>query len=169
MQIRDLPSTSTVESTDYLVKEQSDGMTQKIAVGDFVVNDLTIDDATGNKPAGQHEVYQLNTYTRDIAGLQSGANYISSIICAGYNTGSGNYVDVFVPVNTNNKTVTSVTAGSTSVIFDANGRNTFTSAPTIAIVETTKFGIRIDITYESTKTQNIPANAYLLGVTINCT
>ena len=42
MQIRDLPSTSTVESTDYLVKEQSDGTTQKIAVGDFVVNDPTI-------------------------------------------------------------------------------------------------------------------------------
>lgn len=41
MQIRDLPSTSTVESTDYLVKEQSDGTTQKIAVGDFVVNNLT--------------------------------------------------------------------------------------------------------------------------------
>lgn len=41
MQIKDLPSTSTVESTDYLVKEQSDGTTQKIAVRDFVVNDLT--------------------------------------------------------------------------------------------------------------------------------
>jgi hypothetical protein len=44
MQIRDLPSTSTVESTDYLVKEQSDGTTQKIAVGDFVVNNLTSGD-----------------------------------------------------------------------------------------------------------------------------
>lgn len=139
-----------------------------LGTGD-VVNDLTIDDTTGNKPAGQHEVYQLNAYTKDIAGLQSGSNYISSIICAGFNTGSGNYVSVFIPVNTNNKTVSSVTASSTSAIFDVNGRSLFTSAPTITIEDTIKSGIRIEISYESARTPNIPANAYLVGVRINCT
>ena len=43
MQIKDLPSTSTVNSTDLLVKEQSNGTTEKIAIGDFVVNNLTRD------------------------------------------------------------------------------------------------------------------------------
>ena len=41
MQIKDLPSTSTVQSTDFLVKEQANGTTEKIAIGDFVVNNLS--------------------------------------------------------------------------------------------------------------------------------
>lgn len=135
-----------------------------------VVNNLTIDDTTGHKPAGHHEVYQLNTYTKGIAGLQSGANHLGNIMCAGYNTGSGNYISVFIPVNTNGMTVSSVTASSSeSAIFDGTGRQLFTSALTINILETTQFGIRIEIRYESTKTPNIIANAYLAGLTINCT
>ena len=43
MQIKDLPSTSTVNSTDLLVKEQSDGTTEKIAISDFVVDNLSRD------------------------------------------------------------------------------------------------------------------------------
>lgn len=140
---------------------------QAVAKAD-VVNNLTIDDDTGTKPAGQHEVYQLNAYTRNI-GLQSGANYMGNIICAGYNTGSGNYVDVFVPVNTNNRTVLSATVSAESAIFDDTGRQIFTSAPTISILETTKFGIRLEIVYESTKTPYVPASAYLISLNINCT
>lgn len=38
MQINQLPSTSTVNSTDLLVKEQANGTTQKIAISDFLTN-----------------------------------------------------------------------------------------------------------------------------------
>ena len=48
MQINQLPSTSTVNSTDLLVKEQANGTTQKIAISDFVVNTLTSTET--NKP-----------------------------------------------------------------------------------------------------------------------
>ena len=41
MQIKDLPSTSPVTSTDVLAKETSGGTTNKIAISDFVVNNLT--------------------------------------------------------------------------------------------------------------------------------
>ena len=70
MQIRDLPSTSTVESTDYLVKEQSDGTTQKIAVGDFVVNDLT--STATDKPGSANMLRVLN----DKFSTQINSNYL---------------------------------------------------------------------------------------------
>ena len=63
MQIRDLQSTSTVESTDYLVKEQSDGTTQKIAVGDFVVNDPT--STATDKPGSANMIKTLNDKLTD--------------------------------------------------------------------------------------------------------
>ena len=73
MQIRDLQSTSTVESTDYLVKEQSDGTTQKIAVGDFVVNNLT--NTATNKPASANLV---NGITSGSFSLPSGYSVIGN-------------------------------------------------------------------------------------------
>ena len=41
MQIKDLPSTSSVASTDVLAKETSGGTTNKVAISDFVINNLT--------------------------------------------------------------------------------------------------------------------------------
>ena len=64
MQINQLPSTSTVNSTDLLVKEQSDGTTEKIAISDFIVNNIS----NGNtNPVSSGGVYDVamdgKTYT----------------------------------------------------------------------------------------------------------
>ena len=75
MQIRDLPSTSTVESTDYLVKEQSDGTTQKIAVGDFVVNDLT--STATDKPGSANMIKTLATWTEVTLGMPSSGTLVN--------------------------------------------------------------------------------------------
>lgn len=40
MQISELPASSTLLTTDVLVKETSAGVTQKIAVGNIIENDL---------------------------------------------------------------------------------------------------------------------------------
>ena len=53
MQINQLPSTSTVNSTDLLVKEQANGTTEKIAISDFVVNNLTSTSTTAPLSAAQ--------------------------------------------------------------------------------------------------------------------
>ena len=83
MQIRDLQSTSTVESTDYLVKEQSDGMTQKITVGDFVVNDLT--STLTDKPLSAAQGKALNEKIRVITNSHLNTN--------AYNAGSNGWED----------------------------------------------------------------------------
>ena len=55
MQIKDLPSTSTVQSTDLLVKEQANGTTEKIAIGNFVVNNLI---SGSTNPVSSGAVYE---------------------------------------------------------------------------------------------------------------
>ena len=56
MQIKDLPSTSTVNSTDVLAKETSGGTTNKLAISDFVVNNLTSTSTTQPLSAAQGKV-----------------------------------------------------------------------------------------------------------------
>lgn len=103
-----------------------------------------------------------------IEGLKQGANYVGNIFCAGYNTGSGNYVDVFVPINTNGRTILSASASEGSIAFIPSGKIDFPNPPTISILEYTNFGIRLEIAYPSTQNSNTPATMYLLGLTVNC-
>ena len=56
MQIKDLPSTSAVNSTDVLAKETNGGTTNKIAISDFVVNNLTSTSTTKPLSAKQGKV-----------------------------------------------------------------------------------------------------------------
>ena len=82
-QIKDLPSTSTVNSTDVLAKETSTGTTNKIAISDFVINNLTSTSTTQALSAAQGKVlndgkaeytaatftaklYDLDTFKKDI-------------------------------------------------------------------------------------------------------
>lgn len=81
MQIKDLPSTSTVNSTDVLAKETSGGTTNKIAVSDFVINNLTSTSTT--KPLSAAQGKALN----DMVIVQS---YVSGVDPDNYTT-QGNY------------------------------------------------------------------------------
>lgn len=80
MQIKDLPSSGSLVATDVLAKDASGGTTEKINGSDLassiktlgsllgtsdVVNNLSTNDTTGTKPAGQQEVYQLNNLTKN--------------------------------------------------------------------------------------------------------
>lgn len=103
-----------------------------------------------------------------IEGLKTGVNYIGNIFCAGYNTGSGNYIDVFVPINTNGRTVLSASALEGSIAFNPSGKVDFSVPPTISVLEYTNFGIRLEIAYPSTQNSNISATMYLLGLTVTC-
>ena len=82
MQIRDLQSTSTVESTDYLVKEQSDGMTHKQECNGahaFLTSTLT------DKPLSAAQGKALNEKIRVITNSHLNTN--------AYNAGSNGWED----------------------------------------------------------------------------
>ena len=55
----------TMGEAEYQVLADVYSTSQAVAKAD-IVNDLTTDDATGEKPAGQHEVYQLNNLTKNM-------------------------------------------------------------------------------------------------------
>lgn len=82
MQINQLPSTSTVNSTDILVKETSGGTTEKIAIVDFVVNGFTSTDP--NKVASAPTVKELydkiatvNSYDTLVNGIALTTSYVT--------------------------------------------------------------------------------------------
>ena len=100
--------------------------------------------------------------------LVSGENNIGNIICAGYNTGSGSYVDAFIPINTNGKTITAVTATADTVVFTPSGRVSFSNVPAISVKSVFRNGVLIEITYPSTQTSNVCASVYLINTKITC-
>ena len=71
MQINQLPSTSTVNSTDVLVKETSGGMTEKIAIGNFVVNNLTSTATDKPLSAAQGKALNDNLATKPTKEMKS--------------------------------------------------------------------------------------------------
>lgn len=103
-----------------------------------------------------------------INALVSGENSIGNIICAGYNTGSGNYVSAFIPINTNGKTITAVTATADTVVFTPSGRVPFSNAPVISVTSVFRNGVLVEITYPSTQTANVCASVYLINTKITC-
>ena len=117
---------------------------------------------------GYHDGAWTSWQELALNGLQSGTNNIGGVICAGYNTGSGNYVDFFIPIATNGKTVTSITASSSTSIFLPSKRIDLSSTPTITVQETVKNGIRAEIQYATTQTSNVCATLYLVNVNIVC-
>ena len=79
--------------------------------------------------------------------LKSGTNNIGNIIVPGYNTGSGNYIDCFVPCSTGGKTVSSASASSSTLVYLPTKRISFSSAPTITVLETNAYGVRLELAY----------------------
>ena len=100
--------------------------------------------------------------------LKSGTNNIGNIIVPGYNTGSGNYIDCFVPCSTGGKTVSSASASSSTLVYLPTKRISFSSAPTITVLETNAYGVRLEIAYPSTETANIAGTVYLVNLMLTC-
>lgn len=100
--------------------------------------------------------------------LKSGANNIENLIVGGYSTGSGNYFDLFVPLSTSGKTVTAASTSSSTIVFLPAQRVEFSSAPTITVLATTKYGVRLELAFPSTQAANVPGTIYLIGLTLTC-
>lgn len=100
--------------------------------------------------------------------LRSGKNVIHNIIAAGYNTGSGNYFDFFVPCNTGGKTVTSASIAADSAIYLPTTRIGFSSDPEVTVIGQTNYGVRLEVKYPSTNTPNICGTIYAINVSLTC-
>lgn len=106
--------------------------------------------------------------TANIFTLKSGATYIGDVVCAGYNTGSGNYFDFFVPIEAKGLTPISASATSDTVIFTPTGRVPFSSPPSITVRGSTGNGVLLEVMYPSTQTANICGTIYATALRIVC-
>lgn len=112
------------------------------------------------------EFYSLSSKMTNY--MKSGTNNIGNIIVPGYNTGSGNYIDCFVPCSTGGKTVSSASASSSTIVYLPTKRISFSSAPTITVLETNAYGVRLELAYPSTETANINGTVYLVNLMLTC-
>jgi hypothetical protein len=101
--------------------------------------------------------------------LRPGETYVGRMICAGYNTGSGNYVDLFLPVPVApGVSVISVTASSSdSAIYTSSGMLKFQDN-TAEVVLYNAYGIVVEFRYASTQSYNIPVSGLLVNVKVTC-
>ena len=102
--------------------------------------------------------------------LKAGTNSLGKCVLAGYNTGSGNYIDVFLPIDTSGITsITSASFQATSASYTKDGRVQFSSDTNASTIEKTNGGVFIEFAYASTQTANIAATLLAIGLTIVCT
>lgn len=135
-----------------------------------VVDNLTSQETQKPLSAAQGKVLEehIQQSTANISTLKSGETTIGNIICAGYNTGSGNYFAFFVPINAKGLTPISASAHSDTVIFAHTGRIQFSSQPTITVMSSMDNGVLLQVTYPSTQTPNICGTIYVIGLKIVC-
>lgn len=100
--------------------------------------------------------------------LKSGENFIWNIIACGYNTGSGNYFDFFVPCSTGGKTVTSASIADDSIVYLPTNVASFPSTPNVTVIGQTDYGVRLEVKYPSTNTPNICGTIYAINVKLTC-
>lgn len=93
--------------------------------------------------------------------IEKGVAYsLSHIICAGHNSGSGNYVEIFLPCNYD-PTISSMALSSNSslVVYSVNGIVTESGIDfSTQTLTKTALGLRLELKYSSTKTANIPVS-----------
>lgn len=106
--------------------------------------------------------------TANIFTLKSGETTVGNIICAGYNTGSGNYFDFFVPIEAKGLTPISASASSDTAIFTPTGRISFSSQPSITVAASIDNGVLLELHYPSTQTPNICGTIYAIALRIVC-
>ncbi len=135
-----------------------------------IVNNLTSTET--QKPLSAAQGKALNDLiaqsTANIFTLKSGETTIGNIMCAGYNTGSGNYFAFFVPVEAKGLTPISASVTSETVIYTPTGRFIFPSRPTITVTQSYGNGLILEVSYPSTQTPNICGTIYAIGLKIVC-
>ena len=93
--------------------------------------------------------------------IKKGAAYnLSNIICAGHNSGSGNYVEIFIPCQYDD-TIANVALSNTSslAIYAQSSIITETGIDfTDQSVTKTALGLRLELKYAETKTASIPVS-----------
>lgn len=104
---------------------------------------------------------------REQVALHKGTNYFAKVFTVGYVTGSGNYLDFFIPVYIpDGLTVTDVTILNTSVcIFGGASRQIGTP---VSVTEQNKLGIICEYHFSATQSANNSALVNLIGLTITC-
>ena len=114
-------------------------------------------------------VSSLNSKTSTVV-LQPGTNNIGNFIVAGYNTGSGNYFDTFISIDTSHiNTISSVSVESGSSVISADERYTIPSDAAAVLIEKQPCGILVEFAYSSTKPVNKPVSVFLNNVKVICT
>ena len=158
---------SKIAATDYLLGiDSAEGYQMLIQdLGEYIINRVTASLAGSNQTLAA-AISALNSNLTNT--LKSGENNIRNIIVGGYSTGSGNYFDLFIPLNTSGKTVTAASVASSTVVFLPSKRVEFSSAPAITVQATTKYGVNLELTFPSTQVGNVPGTVYLIGLTLTC-
>lgn len=101
--------------------------------------------------------------------LKPGNNYIGKAVLAGYSTGSGNYIGVYLPIDTSHiSSITSVSISDTSVAFTTNGRVPFSATTYAETKEVLDTGVFLEFRYPTTQAANTVANLMTNGMEIVC-
>ena len=140
--IANLPASTSVAATDVFVKETNGGVTQKIT--------------------GENLVYAIGT-------LRPGAQDLEYGIYSGYITGSGNYVDVFIPcmICTSVTSIT-ITSTGTMALFGVSGRVTLDGI-TPTVLGLWRNGLALEFTLPSTYTPvNSAASVLIYNLKMTC-
>ena len=114
-------------------------------------------------------ISSVNSNYTNIGILKKGNTTISEMICSGYNTGSGNYIDFWIPIPVDTSEVTSIslTSAVDIAVFTKDGRTDVTTTGGF-VYAFNKYGIFIELCYSSTMSKNIPANVRLTGLAVAC-
>lgn len=100
------------------------------------------------------------------------AGSTAAMMFSGHITGSGNYIDVFIPINCADISgITSVTLGSTSTLYTANTSASMNSVQATTVSKVDSYGIFAEFPTPSTLTndKNKVASLRTSAVTIVCT
>lgn len=90
-------------------------------------------------------------------------------IYSGYVTGSGNYIDVFIPCNVKRiSDITSVTLGSDAIAFTIDGKQTMDSAVSVSSIWSAN-GIFAEFALPTTATPNTVASLRTSATQIDAT
>lgn len=160
--------------------QQLDAAVEKYLQTDF---NSFIDSATLNNYLGNLSSLTTTTKSNTVAainkvkaGVDTNSNAIVNVITApgtytmigcyaGFNTGSGNYVDFFVPLTLGNgRTVSSVTFKGS--VFFGTTRHNISNASSVDVLNITKNGIFCEYHYSSTQTASIVASVYAETLTV---
>ena len=113
-----------------------------------------------------HDLAVLNSNIANI--ITTPNTYTLSGCFAGFNTGSGNYVDFFIPIIiSNTRTVSSVSFKGS--VFFGTTRYNVSNITSVEVISVARNGLLCEFTYPSTQTQNVQAMVYAETLSITVT